>query len=893
MSEPYGSFPQYPVQDRVQSGYCCDRDESQDLVNINPYAGTIIAKSIRTDELVLGKIKQSPETLTVSVPSTDFPTIQSAIDFAANRHAGDLTIKVAKGQYFEDLRISRMAASIPEPAYSATPVLPTGGFTLLGDARSCVGRSFHHQTSVWNPSNDTGLGVTQLDAYTPVNRYIITGGVNTITVQTVDGDQINFTTAGVVVGDLIKIRSNITGAPPATTASYNLRTVTAVGTNTLTYSGASVTVGGFLSGLTICPNVELLPLTGGRMGSVMLQNSALNAVGIWFNLDVTRGAAGGLLSNMYASYSQLNTNWCLFDDSDARSLFSNVLLDNNSHWTNRIDNYNGLFGPCTILRSGSFFFGASSSLLVGLTYLTTGMSAQENSSIGCFDTGLIACAISVATDTGGGGLEFRGEAIGTGRGLSAFGATGEVNGFSVDCSYNGTTPIPLSTGIRMGNSYLFCGGTIKNAAIGALVRGASNLVFASDEATDPIFINCGVNVIREAQNIVVDRTLNPENIHRYLAAGPTALDNNALFQTLVGAPGPVALTLNPAAVSGRGFPDNAHYYVGKRYTLSAKTAAAHTLTLTPPPGVPYVVAPITGSPYGALSSTGASVGPGYVTYTTSTPHAFSVGEPVVVAGIVPAGFNFAGNVVESFSTTSFVLANPFVGPGSVTANGGVTNYAITGAIGSTPAVGQIRYTTSIPHKYAVGNVVTITGLLQAGFNLVGTVVAVAATDPLNLTNTQFVIANTFVGLGSATVNGVAFYSITGVTASNPAVGQARYQTSINHGFTVGAVVTVAGLTPGGYNIVGTVLSIPRGDRFVLANATVGALVPAPLIPAITTPGTANFNSGPLSFTGSGAVAGNNTATFAGAVEGEFIEFMPVSTSKVMVLGGNGVTLSTV
>lgn len=839
------------------------------------------------DLCVTGNMTFNPGEQTLNVPSATYPTIQSAIDAFAGRHASG-TIKIAPGQYLEDLQINNMSASIPEPAYP-----PNGGFTLLGDERACVGRSFNHQAIVWNPSNDPGLGVTYLSNQTPYNRYIITGGVNTITVQTVDGNQINFTTAGVVVGDLIKIRSNITGAVPTTTASYNLRTVTAVGTNTLTYSGASVTVGGFLSGLTICPNVEILPLTGSRVGSVMLQNSALNAVGIWFNLNASRGAAINLLSNIYAQYSQLNTIWCLFDDSDANSLFSNVILDYKSHWSNIIDNYNGVRGPCTILRSGAIFFGASSSLFAGFTFLTNGIGASENSSIGFYESGFIACGVSVATQDGGCALQAAGEAIGTGRGLSLFGATGQANGFFIDCSYNGSTPIPLSTGIRMGNSYIFSGVRVKNAAIGAIVRGASNIVFATDEATNSTFTNCGVNVIREAQNIVVDRNLNPENIHQYLTAGPTVFDNNQLFQQIA-TPGPLALTLNPAAVSGRQFPDNAHYYVGKRYTLSSKTVAAHTLTLTPPPGVPYVVAPIATSPYGALSSTGLFVGVGYVTYTTSTPHAFSVGDPVTVAGIVPAGFNISGKVVESYSTTSFVLANPFVGPGSVTANGGVTNYAITGAIGSTPAVGRIRYTTSIVHNYAVGNVVTITGLLQAGFNVVGTVVAVAGTDPLiPLTDTQFVIANTFVGLGSATVNGAAFYSINAVTASNPAVGQARYQTSINHGFTIGAVVTVAGLTPGGYNIVGPILSIPRPDRFVLANATVGALVPAPLIPAITTNGTANFNSGPLSFTGNGAVAGNNTATFAGAVEGEFIEFMPVSTNKVMVLGRNGVTLSTV
>lgn len=103
MSLPYGNFPQYPVQQRVTGGICDTRDESNDLVNINPVSGDVIAKAVKTDVLEYGSLSQKNGVGSVlNVPSANYPTIQSAIDAAG---PGTI-IQLAPGDYYENLRMN-------------------------------------------------------------------------------------------------------------------------------------------------------------------------------------------------------------------------------------------------------------------------------------------------------------------------------------------------------------------------------------------------------------------------------------------------------------------------------------------------------------------------------------------------------------------------------------------------------------------------------------------------------------------------------------------------------------------------------------------------------------------------------------------------------------------
>ncbi len=96
-------FRNIPSNSASLGGICDTRDESNDLVNINPVSGDVIAKAVKTDVLEYGSLSQKNGVGSVlNVPSANYPTIQSAIDAAG---PGTI-IQLAPGDYYENLRMN-------------------------------------------------------------------------------------------------------------------------------------------------------------------------------------------------------------------------------------------------------------------------------------------------------------------------------------------------------------------------------------------------------------------------------------------------------------------------------------------------------------------------------------------------------------------------------------------------------------------------------------------------------------------------------------------------------------------------------------------------------------------------------------------------------------------
>ena len=84
------------------------------------------------------------------------------------------------------------------------------------------------------------------------------------------------------------------------------------------------------------------------------------------------------------------------------------------------------------------------------------------------------------------------------------------------------------------------------------------------------------------------------------------------------------------------------------------------------------------------------------------------------------------------------------------------------------------------------------------------------------------LASSYATYGDAS----AFYQVTAASGTGTV---ATYTTSAAHGFIIGQVVTIAGVTPYAYNIVGTITSVPTTTTFTVASNAAGTYVSGGLV----------------------------------------------------------------
>ena len=261
--------------------------------------------------------------VTISVPtlfgSADFskPTIQSAIDYFAGRHAMNGTILLAPGKYLETVRIDRFSSAPSDLNISA----PRNGFTIVGDERLVVSTTYLQAGYNSNPGADAGMG-------SDLSTVALTSAANVITVTLSPGPNPDFVVAGVLVGDKIKIRSSAT-------ETWTDATVTAVLGNTITHNGGTIDVNGVRSAFVIAPDVQILG-TVTDQPIMFVSGAAVNLIGLWFDTSIANGSVV-LPSNtltILKSYNLMAN--CLFDVSTFNSSHSNVLVSSSSRvWAAR------------------------------------------------------------------------------------------------------------------------------------------------------------------------------------------------------------------------------------------------------------------------------------------------------------------------------------------------------------------------------------------------------------------------------------------------------------------------------------------------------------------------------------------------------------------------------
>ena len=229
---------------------------------------------------------------------------------------------------------------------------------------------------------------------------------------------------------------------------------------------------------------------------------------------------------------------------------------------------------------------------------------------------------------------------------------------------------------------------------------------------------------------------------------------------------------------------------------------------------------------GGVAITAATWSSNVATVTTASAHGLSAGNVVLVSGVTPNAYNGTYTVLTS-GNTQLTYALPS-NPGGSAASGMVKpisagtaprNPRIATTLESTtvaspcgfpsPACpswspiffGRVTINTATAHNLIAGQKVYVSGITPAGYNGVYTVLA----SGLTATRFRYLLSTN----PGPYVSGGSIHNkeseITGLTwSANTAHANT---TPDNHGFSTGQSVTIAGVTPGGYNASGTVTSL--------------------------------------------------------------------------------------
>ena len=187
---------------------------------------------------------------------------------------------------------------------------------------------------------------------------------------------------------------------------------------------------------------------------------------------------------------------------------------------------------------------------------------------------------------------------------------------------------------------------------------------------------------------------------RHLVTITTNIPHNLTVGQPVGIAG-----MSPAAYNGS-------------FIVNSVTATTFTYFLFPNPGAVIGLGSL------ATSITNASWSAGVATITTGTPNTFAVGQQVVISDMVPGGYN--GTVlITSVTPTTFTydLAGD---PGTAFTFGTVSN-AVAPMASASWSQGTATITTTFAHGLSVGQQVTLSGMTPAGFNGSFIISAVTAT----------------------------------------------------------------------------------------------------------------------------------------------------------------------
>ncbi len=497
--------------------------------------------------------------------------LSSSVSLPAGTFTGNLTVSN------RGLAVSTNAAAIPPP----------GMFSIIGDPRPCAGVCFLQAGKLYNSAAIPGLGTNLAD-------ITLNSGVNSISV-TLTAGSVDFGVLGVVAGDILKIRAN--------DGVWYERTVISAVTNTISYSGGSLVVGGaFLisdgAQLVICPRTIVQASSTANNAAVFVAGSAVVLRGIWFNNKNVIAGLNHFLRHIESYVVVLN---CLFDDA-LGNLSSQAVRGTDSFFTNSpnlgantastiicASNTNGMRHA----RGGVYIDGLTATSNAGLSaaiYLSEVPSRIVNLQL-VNSAGLLVESENCIID--GPYLCFQNS-----RGVTATSSNVQILSGAINCAVNGGG-VPIANSVAVTATL---GATV--GIYGTLLRNAALAI--SDSPVSKVEVETASNIIGCTNLYAVSATSVFSvgdvigNVNIISTVGAVVFES-AFTSQRISAAGASLITLNPG-LQINGIP----VFVGKTYVVSSTTAQAHTITL---PGAFFF-----GAGTGTVATFSAAVG-NYIVFT--------------------------------------------------------------------------------------------------------------------------------------------------------------------------------------------------------------------------------------------------------------------------------------
>ena len=285
------------------------------------------------------------------VGSCKYPTIQSAIDKYCRQHAGCATVVIPKGVYHESLTLRKLAAA----AKDDNTAINNYGLELVGDNRPLANMTYLAGGVVDILNADFGANEGRVS--------LANDGLNKILITVAGGDP-NLSGSGYGSGDKVLVRGN--------DGSWNERSVVSVSGNSVQFSGAGVAVGDLGSGLVFCPCVVVSP-SQDKTNLLNVAGCGVKIKGIWF-----KNTKATTVNVCKVNLGRVVVDNCLFDARVATAQY-NVFVDQNSAFGTSTDD--NLGSAITIIGGRIGLAVSGSSYLFGGTQFTT-----NGASVRCFDT---------------------------------------------------------------------------------------------------------------------------------------------------------------------------------------------------------------------------------------------------------------------------------------------------------------------------------------------------------------------------------------------------------------------------------------------------------------------------------------------------------------------------
>ena len=529
----------------------------------------------------------------------DFPTIQSALDFASSGIIPDgiVNIKIMPGTYYEVIHYTGPAGdpAVNDPLTDVSGIKGKG-IRVVTDERPIANMCYKHMGKIYTDgSYMQDSGVNSLGGH--YGAYVFLSNVgNTITVTLSSNPQPNFKACGLVKGDDIVFATG--------DGSYYDRKIVSVSGNSVTYDGAPLVSGPIMkgSGLIFGSNVVIsVPDDSNASAAYYHDGGVIELTGVHFKPLSTGTFYGLFLTN---GGSHLYTNRMFIDlrsrgqDPNFPAADAIVCAPNGARISVALAD-NDVNGHMVSLP-----FGMNATGIFNGDWYSFSTVFKPGFGDACMFQALGSGVLSTAQINGSGQTDGLRTAMGGQIGPIAFFNELICTNCTIGLNLNDFTLLSIpnisidnchqAMSLRDSKVQADNGITITDCDIGINGDQGSEVITGGDIT----FINTPIpyQMTGKSSLNIPNSTYAPNNIFTYNSNQD--FDAGNFTHQMIDSSNPITISLDASQVSET----NQLIYVGNKYDLYSQNALTHKLQLTGP-GMKFIGAGITGTKTAAVFST--------------------------------------------------------------------------------------------------------------------------------------------------------------------------------------------------------------------------------------------------------------------------------------------------